>query len=106
MARGVGRRVRWQRTGGAATSQTWKDIAQLIVGDFSPWTRRVVVNGALWGWTEGQARATKYVGCRYWSRGAIAEVAARGFDNLPKRLRHEHAGTCDVLAVRGVTVGA
>lgn len=70
----------------------WRDISVLLSGTFSPWTRYLVLNGAIWGFTEGPNRSGKYVGCRYWSRGAFDEVAANGWANLPGRLRHEHVG--------------
>lgn len=81
----------WGRSTEARTTDAfWKDISVLLSGDFSPGTRRIVVNGAVWCFTEGPGRKHKYVGCRFWSRGAIDDVNARGFEGLSKRLRHEH----------------
>lgn len=68
----------------------YKDISALLAGDFSPGTRRIVINAAVWCATEGDGRKSKYIGCRFWSRGAIADVQANGFGGLSKRLRHEH----------------
>ena len=79
-----------QRAGGPATDDYWKDISALLAGDFSRATRSIIVGAALWRATEGPGRSNKYLGCRYWSRGAIDEVAANGLGNLSRRVRHEH----------------
>ena len=80
-----------QRPGGRAVEKYWKDISALLAGDFSNASRRVVVGSALWHFVEGPGRENKYRGCRYWSRGAIDDVAAKGMVDLGKRMRHDYA---------------
>jgi hypothetical protein len=63
------------------------DAAIALRSAMSHGGKHSVLQVIMWAWTEFHG---KYVGCPYWTPGAIAEQAADP-RLLAKRLRHEHA---------------
>lgn len=80
-------RISEKNPGYRTKDQMATDLAYVLASPLSIGTKRSVINGVAWAWSEFHG---KYHGCPYWTRAALHSSASMAAaDNEP--LRHEHA---------------